>query len=394
MLSDNTSLSKDPRFVRLLEILHTVADLKTAAGILSWDRDVNMPRAAGKDRAGHLATLSKLRHEMFTTDEVGNLLDEMAQEVDLDSLDDIPSLIRVTQRDYANATKLPSEFVGRMSEASSNATMSWRKAKEDEYFGIFRDDLRRVVDLTIEKAELLGYEQHRYDALLNQFEPEMRTSTIASAFEELKKELIPVVEAIANQPPIDDGFLYKTYDSKKQWDFGVELLRSIGFDFDRGRVDYAPHPFMGGVSPNDARITTWNKPDLKAPLMATIHEGGHAIDCQGVPARFARTPLWGPSGLGIAESQSRLFEIMVGRSRIFWERFFPRAQEYFPNELGDVSVEQFYKAINRVAPSYIRVEADELTYHLHIILRFELEQALVTQCPSPSTTCPKHGTRE
>ena len=315
---------------------------------------------------------------MATSDQVLGLLQELASQVDLDSLEDAPSMIRVALRDVEKRRKLPAEFVARKAEAVGIAQTHREQAKQAKDFSLFRDDLKRIVELAIEEAELLGYEEDPYDALLDNYEPETRTADVERVFRELRRELVPMIRAIGERPQVDDSFLYLAYDRKKQWDFGIEMLKAIGFDLERGRQDYSAHPFTIGISGSDVRITTFAVDDLKPALFATLHEGGHGIHDQGTPARsHRRTVLGGPPGLGICESQSRLFENVIGRSKLFWSHHYPRLQEYFPEQLGGVDLDRFYKAINKVEPSLIRVEADELTYHLHIIIRFELERALI-----------------
>lgn len=370
-------LEEHPSYQRMAEIVQTAADLGAALALLGWDQRVNMPPAAAAERAMQRGTLARLIHEMITSDEFFSLVNELAAEVDLDSLDDVSSLVRVTLREVDKARKLPAEFVARRAQAIGIAEAHWEKAKAAKDFALFRDDLRRVVDIKIEEAELLGYQERRYDALLDQYEPETRSATVAQVFAELREGLVPMIRAIAERPPIDDSFLYLEYDRRKQWDFGLELLKAIGFDLERGRQDYSAHPFTVGISASDVRITTFAGDDLKPGLFATLHEGGHGIHDQGIPARFRRTMLEGSPGLGISESQSRLFENVIGRSRAFWSHHYPRLVETFPEQLGAVDLERFYRAINKVTPSFVRVEADEITYHLHIMIRFELEQALI-----------------
>lgn len=372
------SVKSSSAYTALVERLKQIADLNAAGSVLFWDREVNMPAAAGPERASQYATLERLSHELFTADEVGGWIEELAQAVDLDALDDASSLVRVVKQEYERKTKLPAEFVARFAEAKSNAADTWRKAHADSDFARFEPSLAQIVELAIESAELRGYTKERYDALLDVYEPDTPTDTVQRAFDELKAALVPLIKAIAERPPVEDAFLYQVYDKQKQWDFGLEILRAIGYDLDRGRQDYSTHPFTIGISPSDVRITTYDQTDLMPGLMATIHEGGHGIHVQGLPSRYAGTPLWNWPGLGLAESQSRMFENIVGRSRPFWEHHYPRLQQSFPQQLGKVSLDRFYRAINRVTPSLIRVEADELTYHLHIILRFELERALVS----------------
>ena len=372
-----SGIQDHPSYRRLTEIVKQAADLSAALGLLGWDQRVNMPQAAAAERAGQRATLSRLIHEILTSDELSSLAHELAKEVDLDSLEDAPSVIRVTLREIEKIGKLPGEFVARRAQAVGLAEAHWQRAKTAKDFSLFRDDLKRIVELKIEEAELLGFAERRYDALLDQYEPETRSETVERIFSELREVLVPMIREIAKRPEIDDSFLYLDYDRQRQWDFGLEVVQAIGYDLSRGRQDYSAHPFTIGLSANDVRITTFASDDLKPALFATLHEGGHAIHDQGIPVRYRGTMLDGSPGLGISESQSRLFENVIGRSRAFWSHHYPRLVSYFPTQLAGVDLDRFYRAINKVTPSFIRVEADELTYHLHIMIRFELEQALI-----------------
>jgi carboxypeptidase Taq len=367
------------KFQRLRDLLAQVSDLENAAHVLGWDQETYMPPEGAEARAQQLATLSRLAHEFFTSDEIGELLDALEPQVrDLpyDSFE--ASLIRVTKRDYEKARKIPSQLVEELTRAASLGREAWKEAREKSQFGIFQPHLEKIVDLTIQKAEALGYEEHIYDALLDLYEPEMCASHVKRIFDDLKEKLVPIVKSIAEREPPDDSFLKREFDEQKQWDFGLAVIRDFGFDFERGRQDRSAHPFTTSFSVNDVRITTRLQKDyLPTGLFGTLHECGHALYDQGIDPQLERTPLASGASLGVHESQSRLWENLVGRSRPFWEHYYPKLQETFPSQLGDVDLERFYRAINRVEPSLIRVEADEVTYNLHIMLRFELELQLV-----------------
>lgn len=367
------------KFERLKRLLARAVDLEAAAGVLSWDQETYMPPGGAEARARQIATLEELAHEVFTSDEIGTLLDELEPEVrdrEYDSFE--TSLVRVTKRDYEKATKIPSALVAELARAASIAKQSWKEARETDEFSKFRPHLERVVELTIEKAEALGYEERMYDALLDQFEPEMKTAQVEQIFQDLKAELVPLVHEIRGREVPDDSFLRRRFDTQKQWDFGLEVIRDFGFDLAHGRQDYAAHPFTTGFSVGDVRLTTRiDENFLPSGLFSTLHECGHGLYGQGVDPALERTPLAGGASLGVHESQSRLWENLVGRSREFWSHYYPKLQRHFPEQLGDVELERFYRAINRVEPSLIRVEADEITYNLHVMLRFELENALI-----------------
>ena len=366
-------------FERLKEKLALVSDLRNAAAVLSWDQETYMPPKGAEARARQLATLSRLAHEFFTSDEIGELLDQLEPQVrDLPHDSFEASLVRVTKRDYEKAKKLPTELVEELARATSLGTEAWKQARKESKFALFRPHLEKILDLTIQKAEALGYKEHIYDALLDLFEPEMKTAHVKRILDDLRAKLVPIVAAIREAPPPDDSFLKREFDEQKQWDFGLMIIKDFGYDFEAGRQDRSAHPFTTSFSVHDVRITTRIQKDfLPTGLFGTLHECGHALYDQGIDPQLERTPLASGASLGVHESQSRLWENLVGRSRPFWEHYYPKLQETFPAQLKDVELERFYRAINRVEPSLIRVEADEVTYNLHIMLRFELELQLV-----------------
>jgi len=360
--------------------LGEIADLSNAAAILTWDQQTYMPPGATEARAAQLTTLLKLAHERLVADEVGRLLEELASETaDLDRDSFEASLVRVTRRERDRQVKLPTDLVARMSRAQALGRHAWEKARAASDFSIFLPHLEELVNLARETAEALGYEERMYDALLDRFEPEMKTSQVEALFAELKAGLVPLVQAIAErQDAVDDSFLTGEFDVDRQWEFGLEVVKKLGYDLNHGRQDRAAHPFTTSFTPADVRITTRLYPDqLKPALFATIHEAGHALYEQGIGRALDRTPLSNSASLAVHESQSRMWENIVGRSRGFWTHWLPRLRETFAPRLDGVSDEAFYRAINRVRPSYIRVEADEVTYNLHIFMRFELENLML-----------------
>lgn len=366
-------------FNELKSLLARVADLDAAAAVLEWDQETYMPGGAATARAHQIATLRTLSHEYFTSDDVGTLLDKLEPAtVDLDPASTEASLIRVARRDFERARKLPASLVKAMAEAVSHAKNAWREARETDTYATFAPHLTRLIDLNVQKAEALGYAGQRYDALLDEYEPGMTTATIETVFDDLRERLVPIVQAIAARPAPEDGFLYQSYDTQKQWDFGMAVLRDLGYDFDRGRQDLSAHPFTTSFSINDVRLTTRVAEHFfPTALFGTIHEAGHGLYEQGIDPGLDRTPLADGTSLGMHESQSRLWENMVGRSRPFWQHYYPKLQQLFPTPLTNVSLDAFYRGINKVAPSLIRVEADEVTYNLHIMLRFELEKDMI-----------------
>ncbi len=370
------------KFEELRIRLGEIADLEAALALLSWDQQTYMPPAAAEARAMQRSTLSKVLHERFTADEIGQLLDDLDAELG-DQHDAYgsfeASLLRVTRRQYEHKRKLSSQLVAELSQATSLGRSAWQKARAASDFSQFLPQLERIVELTVQKAEALGYKDRVYDPLLDHYEPEMKTAQVEGLFEEMKAGLIPVVQAITVQrDTVDDSVLFQDFDEDKQWAFGFEVIKCIGFDFDHGRQDQTAHPFTTSFSPSDVRLTTRVYRDhFKAALFASIHEAGHGMYEQGFDRALDRSPLSGKSSSGVHESQSRMWENVVGRNRAFWTFWLPRLKEYFPLQLEGVGVEGFYRAINRVKPSLIRVEADEVTYNLHIFLRFEIENLMV-----------------
>jgi carboxypeptidase Taq len=356
--------------------LAEVCDLRGAASVLGWDQQTYMPPGGAAARSEQLATLGRLSHEKFISEEIGELLQATSAEVSGLAYDsDEASLLRVTRRDYEKARKVPPSLVAEIARTTSMGMEVWVKAKAQSDFAAFRPVLQRIYQLQRDLANCLGYEEHVYDALLDQYEPGMKTALLKDLFAGLKQQLVPLVQSISqNLHKVDDAVLHRTYDAQKQWNFGVEVLKRFGYDLDRGRQDKSVHPFTTSFSINDVRITTRiDENFLPSALFSTLHECGHGLYEQGVSQTLERTPLGSGASLGIHESQSRLWENLVGRSRSFWKFFFPRLQSAFSETLSDVSLENFYRAINRVQPSLIRVEADEVTYNLHVLLRFELE---------------------
>ncbi|MFB6249353.1 MAG: carboxypeptidase M32 [Salinibacter sp.] len=359
--------------------LAPIDDMESAAAVLAWDQETFMPDGGAEARARQLSTLQSTAHERFVSDETGTLLDRAAEATaDADPLDDGASLVRVTRRDYERARRVPSSLVAELSEATSRAKQAWKKARTEDDFTVFAPHLETLVDLSVEKAEAIGYDDTPYDALLQEFEPGLTTAEVADTFSTLREDLVPLVDAIADSPPLEDDVLHRSYPQPKQRTFGEQVLADLGYDFDRGRQDVSAHPFTTSFSVGDVRITTrYDEDYLPSALFSMIHEGGHALYEQGIDPALDRTPLGDGASLGVHESQARLWENHVGRSRPFWRHYFPKLQDAFPDAVGDTSLDAFYRAVNRVEPSLIRVEADEVTYNLHVMLRFELERGLI-----------------
>jgi carboxypeptidase Taq len=365
---------------RLNSRLAQVADLDNAAAVLGWDQQTYMPPGGGPARAEQLATLAQLSHELFTAAETGALIQEAtAASADADAESDAAALLRVALRDYDRAVKLPADLVAEMARTRTLAQEVWTLARPANDYAAFAPWLEKNIQLARQAAECWGYQDCLYDPLLDQYEAGTTTAQVAAMFAELKPGLVSLVKAIAERgAPIDDALLRREYDETHQREFSERLVRAIGYDFARGRQDKAAHPFCTAFSNDDVRITTRFDPRYVAQsLLASVHEAGHAMYEQGSPAAFERTLLRGGASMGVHESQSRLWENLVGRSRGFWQHFFPLLKERFPEQLADADAEAFWRALNMVQPSYIRVEADEVTYNLHVLLRFELENDLL-----------------
>ncbi len=368
------------KYEELIEHVHELDDLNKANALLYWDREVYMPRGGVAERIAQMTTLSSLSHRMSTSDEMGELIEAAAAEIDGAPYDsNEASLIRLLQRNYADARKIPAEYVARSSAISGRTREAWVKARAENDFAHFRPWLEQVIELCQELADYYGYEDEKYDALLDKYELNMKTAEVRAIFDAVKAELVPLREAVdQSRVSLDDSIVHQPYDIDKQKAFARYIAEAVGYDFERGHLGTVVHPFAISFSRNDARITTRWYPDFLNPsLFGALHESGHAMYEQGTHPDLARTPLARGTSLGIHESQSRMMENIVGRSRGFWQAHFPKLQSYFPEALGNSTAEDFYRAINKTQPSFIRVEADELTYNFHIILRFELEQAML-----------------
>jgi carboxypeptidase Taq len=364
---------------QLKEILAEVSDLTHAAMLLEWDQETYMPPGGVQSRADQLSTLLRLSHVRFTSDEVGRLVDSLEGKVDGEFDSDDASLLRVTRRDYDEARKIAPDLVSEIARAGSTARPVWEAARREENFDLFAPYLEKNVELNRRIADALGYEDRPYDALLNRTEPGMKTSELEAIFAELKQAIVPLVAEIGKHAgAVDDTILHRGFDPDLQVSYALEVVKRLGYDLERGRQDISTHPFSSGFGPDDVRITTRVSRDFfNECLFGSIHESGHAMYEQGMGREIARTPLFGGASPGVHESQSRLWENLVGRSRAFWRHFYPSLQAVFHETLQGVDEESFYRAVNRSYPSLIRVEADEVTYNLHVLLRFELENEML-----------------
>ncbi len=366
-------MTKD--LAKLKERMVEVSDIGSAAAVLSWDQQVYMPPGGAAMRGRQLGTLSELAHKMMIDPKVGKLLDKVApleKELDYDS--DDASLIRVARRGYEKAARVPPEFTGRWQQTISEAFEVWLKARPTNDFRMVEPNLKATFDMCKEYAEFFPGYEHPLDPMIDNHDYGMKASTIRPIFANLRKALVPIVDSITSQQPADDSFMRAKFDPKKQIEFGESIVKSFGYDFGRGRQDMAPHPFTISFSVGDVRITTRVHEDfLGTALFGTLHEGGHAMYEQGSDTSLDGTPLRGGTTIGVHESQSRLWENIVGRSKPFWDHHYPKLQTMFPGQLGSVPLDRFYRGINKVQKSLIRVEADEVTYNLHVMMRFDFE---------------------
>jgi carboxypeptidase Taq len=360
---------------RLLE----VDDLESAAALLNWDQSTYMPPGGAPARGRQLATLGALAHQRLTDPEVGRLLETLRPyEEGLSPETDEASLIRVTRRDYARAVRVPTEFMAELSRHGAESYQAWTVARPADDFAAVRPLLEQTVDLSRRLADFFPGYAHIADPLIDFADEGLTAADVRALFADLRAQLVPLARAITAQPPADDSCLRQHYPEPAQLAFGEEVIRRYGYDFGRGRQDKTHHPFTTKFSLGDVRITTRvNEEDLREGLFATLHEAGHAIYEQGIRPELEGTPLGRGTSSGVHESQSRLWENLVGRSRALWEHFYPRLQAVFPTQLGAVPLDTFYRAINKVERSLIRVEADEVTYNLHVMIRFDLELALL-----------------
>jgi carboxypeptidase Taq len=367
-------------YAELIRRVRETALLGSCASLLGWDERTYMPRLGSAHRAEQMALLARLAHETFTAPEVGELLAAVEDSPLTAAADgEAAANVREIRREYDRAVKLPKELVEEMARVTTRAQQVWQEARAANDFPAFQPWLEKVVRLERQKADAIGYRTAPYDALLDEYEPGATVAEITSLFADLRAELAPLVAAVAasgRQAPRE--LLQRDYPVEAQRQFGEAAAAAIGFDFTSGRLDVTTHPFCSGIGPGDCRLTTrYNPRQFNESFFGTLHEAGHGIYEQNMPAEHFGTPCGSHASLGIHESQSRLWENSVGRGRPFWEHFFGRAKQSFPAALGGVRPDDFYFAINDVRPSYIRVEADEATYNLHIIVRFELEQALM-----------------
>jgi len=377
--STNARRSEEALLGDLKLRLREIADLNAVGAILSWDQATYMPREGAAARSRQGALISRLAHERMTDVALDRLLDRLTGYAEgLPDDSDAARLIAVARRDFDKAIKVPVDLVERWSALGSASYEVWKRARPNGDFAAVRPYLEKQIDISREYAELFAPYRHIIDPLIDDRDEGLTCAAVQSLFAQLRRELLPIVKHVCEQPPSDDGCLHAGFPEAPQIDFALGVARAFGYDLDRGRLDKTPHPFCTKFSAGDVRITTRvRSDDLSDALFSTLHEAGHALYELGVAPELAGTPLGRGTSLGVHESQSRLWENVVGRSLDLWRHFYPSLRKTFPAALADVPVETFHRAINKVERSLIRTDADEVTYNLHIMLRFDLEVALL-----------------
>jgi carboxypeptidase Taq len=362
-------------YLNLKKHMQRIADVNYASAVLSWDQEVFMPVNGAEARARQLSTLAGIAHEMFVSEKTKNLLNES---INGKLTENEKINIERLQEDLKLKTKYTTEFVEALSACTSASFNAWQEAKNKNNFQIFAPQLKKMIELKRKEAEIIGYKKSPYNALLDLYEKKCTTEKLDKLFDDVQKQLVPFVKNITKKKSIDNSFLFYHYNKQKQWEFGIDVLKKMNYDFNSGRQDQSSHPFTTNFNTKDVRITTRvTENDFAEMLWSSIHEGGHALYEQGLSDEEYGMPLGEYTSLGIHESQSRLWENHVGRSASFWKYYYPILQTYFPECLNEIKEENFYAGINKIEPGLIRTSADELTYHFHVMIRYELEKALI-----------------
>lgn len=357
------------------ELAQKAADINYASAVLGWDQEVFMPEKGFEHRGRQLATLGSMAHDIVTSERYGNILTELSGRGDLSVAE--ADNVRLSKEDYDKHSKVPAALVEKISMQVSKSYSVWIHARRENNYALYAPELDKMLALKKEEADFVGYKEHVYDAMLDDYEKGATVSMLNPIFDEVKEKLPALLDKIKAASQVDDCFLRRNYPRQGQWDFSIDVLRGMGYDFEAGRQDISEHPFTTSFSPQDVRVTTRvDENDFASLLWSSIHEGGHALYEQGLSSDYYGLPLGEAASLSIHESQSRLWENCVGRAMPFWKHFYPRLQQQFPSQLNDVSVDAFYKGMNKVQPSLIRTESDELTYHFHVMIRYEVEKAL------------------
>lgn len=375
----STKQTGKPEDLRELEgRLREVSDLRRVALVLQWDQWTLLPSGGVEGRARQLALVRRLAHERFVDPRIGELLEALGPlEEEYPRVSYEASLIRVTRRDYERETRVPAGFVRRSTEHSAISYAAWLRAKEEDDFGTVWPHLERRLELNLELAGFYPGARHPADPLVGASDPGMGAEKLRALLGKLRSGLVPLVGRLGEQARPDDSFVWQRFPARALLPFAEEAIGALGYDFSRGRHDAGESPFMSKLSFGDVRIVTWAKESLGLSLFATLHEAGHALYEQGIPEDLDGTPLGEGNSRSLHESQARLFENVVDRGEPFWEFFYPRLRDRHPRELGSVPFGAFLRAINRVEPTLIRVVADEVTYNLHAIMRFDFELSML-----------------
>lgn len=358
-------------------LMQKISGIQYATALLHWDMETYMPVNGANFRSQQMATLQALAHELFIAPSTGELLQSLTGDASLDSSEQ--ANIRLSTEDYEKATKLPIDFVKSSSVIRTDAFQAWLKAREANDYALFQPALAKMIENKREEAAFLGYDKHPYDALLDQYEKGANVEKLDNLFIEVREKLVNFAKELKeNGKGSPTHFLEHLFPEQEQWNLGIHLLKQMGYDFESGRQDLSAHPFTTNFSAQDVRVTTRiNERDVMSMIGSCIHEGGHALYEQGLPIAQYGLPLGAATSLGIHESQSRLWENNIGLSLSYWKANFDHLRSVFPSQLSGISAQAFYKAINQVKPNFIRIEADELHYHLHVLIRYELEKGLI-----------------
>lgn len=369
----------ETKLKELKQRLQQASDIASAAALLSWDQSTYMPPGGAVARGRQMGTLHKLAHQKATDPAIGQLLDDLQPyAASLDYEHDDAALLRIARRQYERHIKIPAEFLAQFTAHTAKTYSVWTQARPANDFATVQPLLEQTLEMSRQMADFFPGYEHIADPLIDFADFGMQAATVRTVFADLREQLVPIVQAITAQPPADEACLHHTYPIAQQTAFFTDVIKDFGFDFERGRQDVSPHPFTTKFASGDVRITVrYRQNDLGDALFSALHEAGHGMYELGVNPAYEGTPLGHGTSSGVHESQSRLWENIVGRSRGFWTHYYPKLQEIFPQQLNNVTLDTFYRAINKVQPSPVRVDADEVTYNLHVMLRFEFELALL-----------------
>jgi carboxypeptidase Taq len=357
-------------------IMQKIADVKYASALLQWDQETYLPPKGSEVRGRQIATLNEIAHNQFTDEKLGSLLYQLSDATNLSDKEKRNAVL--TLEDYNRNKKFTGIFVRKMSETVNKTFHAWIQARKENSFSVFQQPLDELIQLKKQEADILGYEHHPYNALMNDYDKGLTVAIVDKLFAGIRPRLQELLSAIQQKPQPDDAILHQHFGKNAQWEFGMELLKRMHFNFEAGRQDISEHPFTTNFNNSDVRVTTRiDENNLGNMTWSCIHEGGHALYEQGLPTDEYGLPLGEACSLSIHESQSRFWENCIGRGLPFWQQNFPLAKKFFGNQLNNINAENFYKVINKVEPSLIRTEADELTYHFHIMIRYEIEKMLI-----------------